>query len=68
MAIYSCADCKWLHEIEDNSKRTTYICVFDLSDNYLQEVVLYTEDCELDDFAEEVYRKNNTGGIWGNDT
>lgn len=40
-------------------RRTIELCVFDQSDNYLQEVGLCTEDCELDDYAEELWQEQH---------
>lgn len=55
MAKHDCASCRWLHSFQDNSNRAIYICVFDQSNNYLQEVGLCMEDCELDGFGEYIY-------------
>lgn len=59
MATHSCCDCKWLHCLHDSSGRSIYICVFDQSESYLQEVGLCSEDCELDGFAEELWEDEN---------
>lgn len=59
MAMHSCCDCKWCHGFQDSGSRWIEICVFDMSTNYLQEVGLCTEDCELDDFAEELWQREN---------
>ena len=61
MARHECAICRWLRSFEDNSNRTIYICEFDQSDNYLQEVGLCTEDCELDDLR-NLYTVVNENG------
>lgn len=63
MAKHSCYECKWCHSLLDNGNRLIYICVFDQSENYLQEVGLCVEDCELDDFGEELWQCENEGGI-----
>ena len=59
MVKHRCCDCKWMRTFTDNSGRTISICVFDQSENYLQEVGYCTEDCELDGFAEELWRADN---------
>lgn len=59
MARHNCCDCKWMHSFEDSCGRLLAICVFDQSDSYLQEVGFCTEDCELDEFAEELWREKN---------
>lgn len=59
MATHKCCDCKWMHTFSDSSDRRIAICVFDQSENYLQEVGCCTEDCELDDYAEELWRAEN---------
>ena len=43
----------------DSSNRPIELCVFDQSENYLQEVGYCTEDCELDGFAEELWKEEN---------
>lgn len=58
---HSCCECKWCHGVEDSSNRWIEICLFDQSDNYLQEVGLCAEDCELEDFAEELWQRQNEG-------
>ena len=59
MAKHECCDCKWMHTFTDNSGRSISICIFDQSENYLQEVGYCTEDCELDEFAEELWGDDN---------
>lgn len=59
MKKHKCADCKFMHTFFDSSQRQIAICVFDQSDNYLQEVGYCTEDCELDDFSEEIWQEEN---------
>lgn len=54
MAKHSCYECKWCHYLLDSSNRNIEICVFDQSENYLQEVLLESDDCELDGYAEEL--------------
>lgn len=55
MKKHKCDDCKFIHKFLDSSQREIAICTFDQSDYYLQEVGHC--DCELDDFAEEVYQE-----------
>ena len=59
MKKHKCAECKFMHTFLDSSHRVIAICVFDQSDSYLQEVGYCTEDCELDDFAEEEWQEAN---------
>ena len=59
MAKHECCDCKWMHTFTDNSGRSISICIFDQAENYLQEVGYCTEDCELDEFAEELWGVDN---------
>lgn len=59
MKKHKCADCKFMHTFLDSSRRAIAICVFDQCENYLEEVGYCTEDCELDDFAEEIWQKEN---------
>lgn len=59
MAKHRCCECKWFYTLEDSSNRFIHLCIFDQSENYLQEVGYCTEDCELDDYAEEIWRKEN---------
>ena len=61
MAKHSCCECKWCHCLFDSSNRYVEICVFDQSDNYLQEVLLSSDDCELDEYAEELWQAENGG-------
>ena len=58
MAVHSCSSCKWMHTFLDSGEREISICVFDQSENYLQEVG-YCADCELDGFAEDLWRNEN---------
>lgn len=61
---HCCAECRFCHTLVDSSERVIEICVFDQSDNYLQEVGLCTEDCELNEYAEEIWQeKHEMGGI-----
>lgn len=55
----SCCDCKWCYTLIDSGNRAVELCIFDQSDNYLQEVGLCSEDCELDDFAEELWQSQH---------
>ena len=55
MATHKCDECKWMHSFLDSSDRRIAICTFDQSENYLQEVDYCSEDCELDDYAEELW-------------
>ena len=57
MKKHKCAECKFMHTFLDSSQRVIAICVFDQSDSYLQEVGYCTEDCELDDYAEEIWQE-----------
>lgn len=59
---HCCAECKFCHTLVDSSGRNIELCVFDLSDNYLQEVGLCTEDCELDEYAEEIWQEKHKTG------
>lgn len=59
MAKHSCSECNWMHTFMDSSQRYIAICIFDQSDSYLQEVGFCTEDCELDDFGEELWQKEH---------
>lgn len=59
MATHKCVNCKWFYALEDSSNRLIYLCIFDQSESYLQEVGYCTEDCELDDYAEEIWREEN---------
>lgn len=61
MAKHNCCECHWCMSIIDSSNRLIEICVFDQSDNYLQEVGLCCEDCELDEFAEEIWEREHNG-------
>jgi hypothetical protein len=45
-----------MHVFFDSSYREIGICIFDQSDSYLQEVGYCVEDCELEDFAEELWQ------------
>ena len=56
---HSCCSCRFLTSIIDNSKRTVFFCAFDQSNYYLQEVGLCTDDCELDDIAEDLWQSEN---------
>lgn len=51
---HDCADCDFMKFLEDNSGRIIYLCMFDQSDSYLEEVGV-CGGCELDEFAEELY-------------
>ena len=53
---HSCLECPFMHSFQDNSHRVIDICVFDQSENYLQEVGYWTVDCELEGFAEELWQ------------
>lgn len=53
---HCCADCNFMHVFFDSSYREIGICIFDQSDSYLQEVGYCVEDCELEDFAEELWQ------------
>lgn len=53
---HNCAECPFMHSFQDNSHRVIDICVFDQSENYLQETGYCTEDCELDGYAEELWQ------------
>ena len=59
MSKHSCFECKWCHYLLDSSNRNVEICVFDQSENYLQEVLLGSDDCELDGYAEELWQEEN---------
>lgn len=59
MATHKCVDCKWLYTLTDSSSRTIHLCIYDQSENYLQEVGYCTQDCELDGFAEEFWVEEN---------
>ena len=59
MKKHKCAECKFMHTFLDSSHRVIAICVFEQSDSYLQEVGYCTEDCELDDFSEEIWQEEN---------
>ena len=59
MAKHDCCDCKWCTSLYDSNHSVIDICVFTQSTNYLQEVGLCSEDCELDDFAEEIWKKDH---------
>lgn len=59
MAKHRCCDCNWMYTFWDSSNRDISICIFDQSDVYLQEVGYCTEDCELDDFAEELWEREH---------
>ena len=59
MAKHSCYECKWCHFLLDSGNRGVEICVFTQSENYLQEVLLGADDCELDGFAEEMWQKDH---------
>lgn len=67
MKNHKCADCKFMHTFFDSSHREIAICVFDQSDSYLQEVGYCTEDCELDDYAEEIWCERNGDILKGDD-
>ena len=62
MAKHSCYECKWCHYLLDSSSRNIEICVFDQSENYLQEVLLDSDDCELEGYAEELWQSGNVEG------
>ena len=59
MATHRCCECKWMHTFFDSGDRVISICVFDQSENYLQEIGYCGEDCELDGYAEELWQKGN---------
>ena len=59
MAKHNCWECKWCHCLLDSGNRNVEICVFDQSENYLQEVLLGSEDCELEGYAEELWQEQN---------
>ena len=46
-----------MKSLEDNFGRTIYFCMFDQSPCYLAETGI-DGDCELDDYAEEIYRRS----------
>jgi len=54
---HDCSDCNYMKSLEDNSGRTISFCMFDQSPFYLAETGI-DGDCELDDYAEEIYRKS----------
>lgn len=62
MAKHKCNKCVWLHSFTDNNDRDIAICVFDQSENYLQEVGFDNEDCELDGLAEDWWQEDNKNG------
>lgn len=53
--LHSCAECNWCHSLTDSEGDIVHICVNRYSDNFLQEVGLCSEGCELDDFAERLW-------------
>ena len=59
MKKHKCVNCKFMHTFFDSSQREIAICVFDQSDCYLQEIGYCNEDCELDDFAEELWQEEH---------
>lgn len=59
MTKHECCKCKWMHTFFDSSDRGIAICVFDQSCNYLQEVGFCSDDCELDDYADEIWQEEN---------
>jgi hypothetical protein len=62
MAKHSCYECKWCSSLFDSNHSVIDICVFAQSENYLQEVLLGTEDCELDGYAEELWQRDHDVG------
>lgn len=61
MSEHSCAGCDFCAGIVDSSGRMIHICIFDQSVNYLQEVGLCSQDCELDGFAEDLWQLKHSG-------
>lgn len=59
MDKHSCSDCKFMHTFFDSGNREIAICVFDQSYAYLEEVRYCTDGCELDEYAEEIWRNAN---------
>lgn len=59
MAKHSCYECNWCHYLLDRANRNVHICVFDQSENYLQEILLGADDCELEGYAEELWQQEN---------
>lgn len=57
--LHSCASCLFCESLVDSSGRSVYLCVFDQSDCYLQEVGFWSDDCELDDFAEDLWQEKH---------
>lgn len=62
MAKHSCSECKWCRYLIDSSNRYVEICVFDQSENYLRKVLIETDDCELEGYAEEFWQEEHEGG------
>lgn len=54
---HDCSDCDYMKSLEDNSGRTIDVCMFDQSPCYLEETGICGY-CELDDYAEEIYRRS----------
>lgn len=50
-----CSECHWCHSVEDSEGDAVEICVNRHSENYLLEVGIFSEDCELDDFGERLW-------------
>lgn len=57
--MHKCSECKFMHTFFVNADRAISICIFDQAPSYLQEVGYCTEDCELDDIAEELWQRAN---------
>lgn len=54
---HDCSDCDYMKSLEDNYGRTIYFCMFDQSPCYSAETGIGGY-CELDDYAEEIYRRS----------
>lgn len=59
MFDHKCCECKFMHTFQDSGNRTVAVCAFDQSMYYLEEVGFCTDDCELDDWQEEIWQRSN---------
>ena len=65
MSKHSCFECKWCHYLLDSSNRNVEICVFDQSENYLQEVLLGQTIASLTDTPKSYGKKKMGGNRYG---
>lgn len=55
MTKHECCNCRHMKSLEGEYQRIYYFCMFSQSDCFMEETGVCSE-CELDDYAEELYQ------------